>query len=54
MKQVRVFRLVTENTIDEKIVERAKVKLHLEERVIEQGKWVNISYQMISRVYIFC
>lgn len=37
-KQVHVFRLVTENTIEEKIVERAEVKLHLNKIVIQQGK----------------
>ena len=29
-KQVRVMRFVTENTVDEKIVERAAVKLRLD------------------------
>lgn len=37
-KQVHVFRLVTENTVDEKIVERAEVKLHLDKMIIQQGK----------------
>ncbi len=37
-KQVRVFRLVTENTVDEKIVERASVKLRLDRMVINQGR----------------
>merc|ERR1711981_238799 len=37
-KQVKVFRLVTENTVDEKIVERAAVKLRLDRMVIQQGK----------------
>lgn len=37
-KQVRVFRLVTENTVDEKIVERASVKLRLDRMVIQQGR----------------
>jgi SWI/SNF-related matrix-associated actin-dependent regulator of chromatin subfamily A member 5 len=36
-KQVRVFRLITENTIDEKIVERAEVKLRLDRLVIQKG-----------------
>ena len=38
MKQVRVYRLVTENTVDEKIVERAAVKLRLDRMVIQQGR----------------
>lgn len=37
-KQVRVFRLVVENTVDEKIVEKAEVKLKLDRMVIQQGK----------------
>lgn len=40
-KQVRVFRLVTENTVDEKIVERAAVKLRLDRMVIQQGRLVD-------------
>jgi len=37
-KQVRVFRLVVENTVDEKIVEKAEVKLKLDRMIIQQGK----------------
>ena len=37
-KQVKVFRLVTENTVDEKIVERAAVKLRLDRMVIQAGR----------------
>lgn len=37
-KQVRVFRFVTENTVDEKIVERAEIKLRLDKLVIQQGR----------------
>merc|ERR1711953_461181 len=37
-KQVRVMRFVTENTVDEKIVEKAEVKLKLDRMVIQQGK----------------
>ena len=37
-KQVKVFRMVTENTVDEKIVERAAVKLRLDRMVIQQGR----------------
>ncbi|KAG5684431.1 hypothetical protein PVAND_013665 [Polypedilum vanderplanki] len=37
-KQVRVFRFVTENTVDEKLVERAEVKLRLDKLVIQQGR----------------
>ena len=35
---MRVFRFVTENTVDEKIVERAGVKLRLDRMVIQQGR----------------
>ena len=37
-KQVKVYRFVTENTVDEKIVERAAVKLKLDRMVIQQGR----------------
>ena len=37
-KQVKVFRFVCENTVDEKIVERAEIKLRLDRMVIQQGK----------------
>ena len=37
-KQGRVFRLVTENTVDGKIVEKAEIKLKLDRMVIQQGK----------------
>src|SRR5690606_7622518 len=37
-KQVRVFRLITEQTVEEKIVERAERKLFLDAAVIQQGR----------------
>ncbi|XP_067626571.1 chromatin-remodeling complex ATPase chain Iswi [Eurosta solidaginis] len=40
-KQVRVFRFITENTVEEKIVERAEVKLRLDKLVIQQGRLVD-------------
>lgn len=40
-KQVRVFRLITENTVEEKIVERAEVKLRLDKLVIQQGRLID-------------
>lgn len=42
-KQVRVFRLVTENTIDERIVQRAEIKLRLDRMVIGSGHMVQSS-----------
>lgn len=39
LKEVRVFRLITENTVEEKIVERAEVKLRLDKLVIQQGNF---------------
>ena len=35
-KPVSVFRFVTEGTIEEKVVERAEMKLHLDALVIQQ------------------
>ena len=37
-KQVRVFRLITENTVEERIIERAEIKLRLDNVVIQQGR----------------
>jgi hypothetical protein len=37
-RPVQVFRLVTENTIEEKIVERAQQKLKLDAMVVQQGR----------------
>lgn len=40
-KQVRVYRLVTANTIDQRIVERAEIKQRLDRMIIQQGKTVD-------------
>lgn len=40
-KPVQVFRFVTENTIEEKIVERAQQKLKLDAMVVQQGRLKN-------------
>lgn len=37
-KQVKIFRLITENTIDQRIVERAEIKHRLDKMVIQHGK----------------
>lgn len=36
-KQVKVFRFIQENSMEEKLVERAEVKLRLDKMVIQQG-----------------
>lgn len=46
MKQVRVFRLITDNTVEEKIVERAEVKLRLDKLVIQSGRLVDTKNQL--------
>lgn len=46
-KVVRVFRLITENTVEERIVERAEMKLHLDQIVIQQGRLVD-SHQKVG------
>ena len=38
-KPVNVYRLVLENTMEEKIVERAQQKLKLDAMVVQQGRW---------------
>ncbi|KAH3682635.1 hypothetical protein WICPIJ_006394 [Wickerhamomyces pijperi] len=40
-KQVHVFRFVTENAIEEKVIERAAQKLRLDQLVIQQGRAAN-------------
>ena len=37
-KQVRVFRFISESTVEEKIIERAEKKLYLDAVVIQQGR----------------
>ncbi|XP_015795972.1 chromatin-remodeling complex ATPase chain Iswi-like [Tetranychus urticae] len=37
-KTVRVFRMITDNTVEERIVERAEIKLRLDTVVIQQGR----------------
>lgn len=48
-KQVKVFRFVTENTVEEKIVERAEIKLRLDKLVIQQGKLVDNKAQTLHK-----
>ncbi|ODV69041.1 hypothetical protein HYPBUDRAFT_160833 [Hyphopichia burtonii NRRL Y-1933] len=40
-KQVQVFRFITENAIEEKVLERAAQKLRLDQLVIQQGRQMN-------------
>lgn len=47
-KQVRVFRLVTEHTVDEKLVERAEIKLRLDRIVIQQGRLSDPSAKILA------
>lgn len=37
-KQVRIFRLITENTVDERIVQRAEIKRRLDQIIIQHGR----------------
>lgn len=41
-KPVVVYRLVTANTIDQKILERASVKRKLEQMVIHKSEWLHL------------
>jgi SWI/SNF-related matrix-associated actin-dependent regulator of chromatin subfamily A member 5 len=47
-KQVRVFRFITEGTVEEKIIERADRKLFLDAAVIQQGR-LAASHSNLSR-----
>ncbi|KAG8448015.1 hypothetical protein GDO86_015208 [Hymenochirus boettgeri] len=40
-KMVRIFRLITDNTVEERIVERAELKLRLDSIVIQQGRLID-------------
>lgn len=42
-KQVYVFRFVTENAVEEKVLERAAQKLRLDQLVIQQGRSTNVN-----------
>uniref|UniRef100_A0A8C8I8Y1 SNF2 related chromatin remodeling ATPase 1 n=1 Tax=Oncorhynchus tshawytscha TaxID=74940 RepID=A0A8C8I8Y1_ONCTS len=45
-KPVRVFRLITDNTVEERIVERAEMKLRLDSIVIQQGRLMEQSNKL--------
>ncbi|GMM37805.1 chromatin-remodeling ATPase [Saccharomycopsis crataegensis] len=45
-KQVKVFRMVTENTIEEKVLERAMKKLRLDQVVIQQARASSANQQV--------
>ncbi|XP_056312442.1 SWI/SNF-related matrix-associated actin-dependent regulator of chromatin subfamily A member 5 [Danio aesculapii] len=48
-KQVRVFRFITDNTVEERIVERAEMKLRLDSIVIQQGRLVDPSMNKLGK-----
>ncbi|XP_006629564.2 SWI/SNF-related matrix-associated actin-dependent regulator of chromatin subfamily A member 5 [Lepisosteus oculatus] len=48
-KQVRVFRFITENTVEERIVERAEMKLRLDSIVIQQGRLVDQNLNKLGK-----
>lgn len=52
-KQVQIFRLITENTIDHRIVDRAKIKQRLDKMVIHHGpKQQQVVSDMIAGIRI--
>ncbi|CAL8083605.1 unnamed protein product [Orchesella dallaii] len=48
-KQVKVFRFITESTVEEKIVERAEIKLRLDKLVIQQGRLVDNKTNQLNK-----
>lgn len=48
-KTVRVYRLITEKTVEEKIIERAEKKLLLDAIVIQQGRLASSSNKISTR-----
>eukprot|EP01051_Picozoa_sp_SAG22_P002616 SAG22_NODE_119_length_19257_cov_43.260413_7_plen_370_part_00 len=55
-KPVKVFRLITEHTIEEKVLDRAMKKLHLDAMVIQQGQLANkeVSKCEQGTVFLLC
>lgn len=45
-KQVRVFRFITENSVEEKIIERAERKLYLDAAIVQQGRLMEQNKQL--------
>ncbi|KAK2161132.1 hypothetical protein NP493_1600g00004 [Ridgeia piscesae] len=45
-KQVKVFRFITENTVEDRIVEKAEMKLRLDNVVIQQGRLTDASTKL--------
>ena len=43
-----MFRLIAENTVDEKIVERAAIKLRLDRLVIQQGRLADAKQNLVK------
>ena len=48
-KQVKVFRFITENSVEERIVERAEMKLKLDNVVIQQGRLVDANAAKLGK-----
>jgi SWI/SNF-related matrix-associated actin-dependent regulator of chromatin subfamily A member 5 len=44
--QVRIFRLISEGTVEERIVEKAEMKLRLDALVIQQGRLTDKQKQL--------
>ena len=45
---MRIFRLITEGTVEERIVERAEMKLRLDALVIQQGRLADREKKVLS------
>ncbi|CAH8545043.1 unnamed protein product [Dicrocoelium dendriticum] len=48
-KTVRVFRMITENTVEERIILRAEMKLRLDNLVIQQGRLVEQKANQLNK-----
>ena len=46
---MRVFRFITDNTVEEKIVEKAEVKLRLDKLVIQQGRLLDKTNNALNK-----
>jgi ATP-dependent helicase STH1/SNF2 len=53
-KEVRIFRLITENSVEESILARAQYKLDIDGKVIQAGKFDNRSTEEDREAFLVC
>jgi ATP-dependent helicase STH1/SNF2 len=53
-KEVRIFRLITEDSVEESILARAQYKLDIDGKVIQAGKFDNRSTEEDREAFLVC